>query len=150
MVWRNEYDVVGRLTATVDPTGVRREQGVFARGMRRTLTDGAATSAVTTDALGRITAVTGDDGADRVTRYDLCGRPVEYVDAEGGSTVLERDPAGKVVRLVRPSGEETRYEWDECGRLSAVIDAAGGASRFEYNADSLLVREIWQIGRAHV
>lgn len=147
-VWRNEYDVVGRLTATVDPTGVRREQGVSAHGMRRTLTDGAATSAVTTDALGRITAVTGDDGADRVTRYDLCGRPVEYVDAEGGSTVLERDPAGKVVRLVRPSGEETRYEWDECGRLSAVIDAAGGASRFEYNADSLLVREIWPTGEA--
>ena len=83
-----------------------------------------------------------------MTRYDLCGRPVEYVDAEGGSTVLERDPAGKVVRLVRPSGEETRYEWDECGRLSAVIDAAGGASRFEYNADSLLVREIWPTGEA--
>ena len=41
-VWRNEYDVVGRLTATVDPTGVRREQGVSAHGMRRTLTDGAA------------------------------------------------------------------------------------------------------------
>ncbi|AYW77664.1 hypothetical protein EGX94_05860 [Propionibacterium acidifaciens] len=141
-LWRREYDVDGALAATVDPAGVRRDWVTGGRGRVRTVSDGAASESVTTDGLGRVVAVTGDDGADRVTRYDRCGRPVERVDPDGALTRLVRDPAGRVVELVRPSGAATRYDYDGCGRLARVTDPAGGVACFVYDGDSRLVEEV--------
>ena len=141
-VWRREYDAAGALAATVDPTGVRRDWVTGGRGRVRTVSDGAASESVTTDGLGRVVAVTGDDGADRVTSYDLCGRPVGFVDGGGNTTGLVRDRAGRVTAVVRPSGAVTRYDYDVCGRLARVTDPAGGVACFVYDADSRLVEEV--------
>ena len=140
-LWRREYDAAGALAATVDPVGVRRDWVTSGRGRVRTVSDGAASESVTTDGLGRVVAVTGDDGADRATRYDRCGRPVEFIDGGGNTTRLVRDRAGRVTAVVRPSGAATRYGYDVCGRLARVSDPDGALTRFVYDADSRLVEE---------
>ena len=145
-VWRREYGVDGELAATVDPTGVRRDWVTSGRGRVRTVSDGAASEMVTVDGLGRVTVATGDDGTDRVTSYDRCGRPVEHVDPDGGVTRLVRDLTGRVVELVRPSGAVTAYSYDECGRLATVTAPVGGVACFAYDADSRLVSETWPGG----
>ncbi|WP_170175610.1 DUF6531 domain-containing protein [Propionibacterium australiense] len=145
-LWRQEYDVNGVVAATVDPTGVRVTQRVSADGTRRSFSDGAAGGGVATDRLGRVVAVTGDDGSDRLVSYDGCGRPVAFTDAVGNVTRLRRDSAGRVVELVRPSGAVTVYSYDGCGRLAQVTDPAGGVACFSYDADSRLVGETWPAG----
>ncbi|SYZ34670.1 Rhs_assc_core: RHS repeat-associated core domain, partial [Propionibacterium australiense] len=145
-LWRQEYDVNGVVSATTDPTGVRVTQRVSADGTRRSFSDGAAGGGVATDRLGRVVAVTGDDGSDRLVSYDGCGRPVAFTDAVGNVTRLRRDSAGRVVELVRPSGARTSYSYDGCGRLAQVTDPAGGVACFSYDADSRLVGETWPAG----
>ena len=126
--WRREYDVNGQLSAVIDPTG-----------RSRTATD--VRSGLVTDTLGRIVSTVAPDGSSRLTRYDRCGRPVEYVDALGHVTSLTRDAAGRVVELRRPGGVTTRYAHDACGRLASVTDPLGATTTFGYSPDGRLASQ---------
>ncbi|TBT83212.1 type IV secretion protein Rhs [Propioniciclava sinopodophylli] len=145
--WRQEYDVNGAPTQATDPTGVTVRATPLPEGGVRTAV-GDATSVVRTDTLGRIVSVQAPDGSSTLTRYDRCGRPVEYVDALGQVTSLERDAAGRVVVLRRPGGVETRYTHDRCGRLAAVTDATGATITFSYSPDGHLSRQVDPTGEA--
>ncbi len=79
-----EYDAVGALGATVDPTGVRTEVGRSRADGVSTVRDAFDAVSVTTDEFGRPTRLEHADTSAELTTYDACGRPVELVDADGG------------------------------------------------------------------
>ena len=148
--WRWEYDVNGRPTRQEDPTGrawvteYSVDRSTVMEGPGR---DGASRSSLVFDRVGRIVSATGVRGGTVLTRYDGCGRPVEYVDAEGGVTSMTRDAAGRIVRLRRPDDSMSEYAYDEVtGRLVSVTNALGETTRFVNDADNRLVAEIDPLG----
>lgn len=133
--WTQGFDAVGTLTSVTDPTGA-----VATLSERRgqiSATDGATTTRVDVDPLGRpLTSVTEEGST--VFAYDPCGRVVEIVDGEGGLTRIERDAAGRQVSVTSPEGKVHQYEYNHLGRLAVAIDPAGARTTFSYDGDGRL------------
>ncbi len=149
--WRAEYDVNGRVSRSIDPTG--RETVVTRSADHLTVRTGSARadgpqSTLVTDRIGRIVSLSRPGQGNLLTRYDLAGRPVEYVDAEGHVTTLTRDAAGRVVHLARPDGSTMSYTYDNRGKLASVTDGTGATTTFTFDADSRLVAETGPTGDA--
>lgn len=149
--WRAEYDVNGLVSRTTDPTG--REHIVRRSADRVIVRTGSARedgphSTMVTDRIGRITSVTRPGQGNLLTRYDLTGRPVEYVDAEGHATTMRRDSAGRVVLLERPDGSSMAYTYDSRGKLASVTDGNGATTTFTFDADNRLTAETGPTGDA--
>ena len=148
--WDYSHDVMGRPTRRQDPTGrawvIGRSKDGCQTWEHPDIPQPPTTSQVT-DLIGRIISVTAPEGGVNRTRYDQCGRPVEYIDADGNTTTLTRDPAGRVTGIHNPDGTSTSYSYDPAtGRLVSVTDAAGNTTRFVTNPDNQLVVEINPLG----
>jgi len=92
------------VSATQDPTGVRRNVERGPLGEVVAVHDGGEDLEARCDRLGRVVSVTGPDGTEQTVRYDRCGRVVEAVDATGAVTRYERDAAGRAVAVTQPTG----------------------------------------------
>ena len=110
---RSEYDVAGRLVASVDELGHRTEYGYDAAGRRIWVKD----------ALGHITT----------TDYDAAGQRVAVTDALGHTTRFVYDLAGRLVETVHPDDSRTRIAYDRAGRKRAETDELGRIRRFVYD-----------------
>ncbi|RRD49721.1 DUF6531 domain-containing protein [Arachnia propionica] len=145
--WEYTHDVIGRPTRMQDPTGrawiTGHSKDHLETWQYPDIPD-APKSVHVTDRIGRVIASTrGEGGGTHRTRYDQCGRPIEYIDPDGGVTALRRDSAGKVLEIRRPDGSVTRYRYNKLtGRLSEVTDPLGNITTFVTDADNRLVGEI--------
>jgi RHS repeat-associated protein len=144
--WRREYDVNGTLVACVDPAGVRVTATLDQFGRVIGVQDGVVSLSYELDALGRVVAQRGPDGARARDEYDLCGRRTLIEDATGAITRLEYTPAGRVACRVSPSGRRETFEHDACGRLAARVDGAGRRWEVRYDADGEVAEVVLPTG----
>ncbi len=122
---RYAYDAANRLVAVSAPGGQRYAYAHDAAGRVTTVTlpSGTATPDpddgtihLTSDALGRVVAVTYSDGTPPVgLRYDAIGNLVEIRDGEGTLT-REHDALGRLLRVARNGEELAAYTYDAVGR----------------------------------
>ncbi|MRR33033.1 RHS repeat protein, partial [bacterium] len=119
---RTEYDETGRVTATIDAAGNRREQHW----------DPGSFSGTITDARGNVTKLT----------YNALGNLVRREDPLGGVTVWEfrdsRHPNLPTL-IIDPRGNRTAMTYDATGNL-VVFDRPLASHRLTYNPESLLTR----------
>ncbi|GHS85958.1 hypothetical protein AGMMS50218_04790 [Actinomycetota bacterium] len=162
---RVEYDLdaQGRATAADGAAGevdlVRDDLGRVTQ-VTETGPDAEMTTSFERDAAGRVTRVTGPDGAVEVTEYDAAGNPVRFVDAAGqvwtatfdsrGNQTSASDPLGRTSAFTydagnrltsqsAPSGATTTFTYDTAGRLVAETDPVGGVTTYSYDANDHLV-----------
>ncbi|RRD03779.1 hypothetical protein EII34_12330, partial [Arachnia propionica] len=145
--WEYTHDVMGQLTRQTDPTGRSWTTG-YSKDHLETwqypeIPD-PPKSVQVTDRIGRVIAFTrGEEGGTHHTKYDACGRPIEYTSPDGGVTTLTRDLAGRVLQIKHPDGSVTTYSYDPVtGKLTGVTDAVGNTTTFITDADNHLIAEI--------
>jgi len=141
----NEYDMAGRLTASIDERGNRTEYGYDNAG-RRTLVRDALLNETTFeyDARGLRTAMI--DALNRRTAYvyDNAGRLLEtiYPDGTPGDlsdnlrSITGYDALGRKTSETDLAGLITNFEYDELGNLTAVVDALSQRTEYGYDEQS--------------
>ncbi|MCL4207914.1 MAG: hypothetical protein KJ000_35965 [Pirellulaceae bacterium] len=152
-----EYDLAGRLKATVDPLGRRTAFGYDAAGQMTSLTrpdpagDGSQGGPVTGwafDALGRVVSQTDPLGNVTALAYEDYGRRIvtTHPDPDGGGpldspeTVAQYDAAGNLIAATDALDRVTAYAYDQLGRLVRVThpdpdDPSQPGSETEYQYD---------------
>ncbi len=102
------------------------------------------TSRMTYDTLGNVTAVTDARGQVRtVTTYDCMGRTATVQDALGITVEYSYDTVGNLLRATEllngQADRVTAYEYDSLGRLVGVTDPLDGVTEEVYNKVGQLV-----------
>ena len=151
----NEYDVAGRLEATVNERGFLTEYEYDAIGRRTLVRDalgnettfeynnrGHRTATVdargkrtefTYDDAGRLLRTTFHDGTFTETAYDGLGRKVSETDQAGLTTQFEYDEGGNLTAVVDALSQRTEYVYDEQSNKTIQRDAEGRETRWEYD-----------------
>jgi large repetitive protein len=153
---RIEYDVVGNVTAVVDPLG-RRTTTVY-------------------NAFGQVASVQHVDGTVESWEYDQLGRVIAQVDREGRTTRYTYDAAGNLIATmlpddtpsddsdnpvyltqfnlagevtaeVDPLGRRTEYAYDLAGRLNTIRFADGSTTSYVYDASGRRLVAEDELGR---
>ncbi|GEM80776.1 hypothetical protein VSU01S_30210 [Vibrio superstes NBRC 103154] len=108
-----QYDVMGRLLATINPLGHRKSNIL--------------------DSLGRVVGLTDAEGNTTHFQLDPAGRPVVIRNRLGEETSQSFDAFDQLVARTDSLGNTTQFKYDELGRLSIEIDALGGSQSWTYN-----------------
>ncbi len=168
----NEYDLAGRLTATINERGERTEFSYDAAGRRLTTTDALLNVTTFTydakgnrktmlDARGNTTTFTYDD-ANRLTRttfadathtdtvYDSLGRKVSETDQAGLTTLFGYDPAGNLVSVTDAVGEVTSFGYDEQGNKITQTDALTRTTEWAYDNGGRVIRRTLPLGQDEI
>lgn len=162
------YDTTGRLTHVSEPGGrltVRTYHDLamgFVRGLLASTTrDTFDYDLVTTygsyNRLGRVTAMTHENGAAESRTYDARGARVAAIYRGSEVTTFQYDSGGRLAREGRPDGMYVRYAYDGLGRVLRAdeLDFAASATdttswrtrtSWEYDAAGRRTREHRQIG----
>ncbi len=133
-----EYDEDGRVIATTDAAGVRREQ----------LWDPAAFTGTLTDGRGNVTVLEYDERGNVTRRIDPLGGVAtwEYGDERhpdlktaetnenGTRTTFQYDGAGRLLRSDGPLRNRNFYQYDENGHLIGRTYGTGGSEIYEVDA----------------
>jgi RHS repeat-associated protein len=135
-----EYDSLGRMTAKIDPSGLRTSYRYDAAGHLMSIQDGRGEQTFTYDAIGN--RVTETDALGRTTRfvYDLMNRPIETQFPDGSRTQIAYDAVGNAILKTDELGQQTQYVFDAQNRLSGVIDALNQQTEYSYDFNSNLAR----------
>ncbi|HRE87815.1 MAG TPA: putative Ig domain-containing protein [Myxococcota bacterium] len=89
------------------------------------------------DTLGRITSITGPDGATTRYAYNQSGDLVAHTDPLGNTTRLFYDRDHGLIRIEDPLGRPVvRSEYDERGRLVATTDALGHRTTYAHDDEA--------------
>lgn len=120
VVSRFEYDLNGRMLASVKSAGTREETTT------RFKYDGRGLLVETCDPLGNR----------EVTGYDAYGRPVRVTDKLGGVTLTDYDLEGNPVRLTDPNGESSESYYDARGNGVAHYDRRGSLTTVAYDGNN--------------
>ena len=126
--WRYEWDIRGRLTATVDPTGFRED---YVRNFD-----------------GDVIKTGTSDGRSVRRRLDARGNPIEVVDEAGYVTFYEWDDRNLMFAQIHADGTRELYDSDLYGNLSRVTYADGSSETLEWDYFSRLRRHTNPIGLA--
>ncbi|MFE9746184.1 polymorphic toxin-type HINT domain-containing protein [Saccharothrix saharensis] len=143
-----EYDRMGRVTKTTDPTGAVIRMFYDQRGRVVEKQDPNPLAPAEPGGSWRYTYThTGEvlsttDPALGETRrtYDQFGRPVTQTAIElrptpaAHETKFGYDDAGNLTTVTSPKGEITRYGYDKLGQRTSVTDPAGVVTRFGYDS----------------
>ncbi len=108
-----EYDLTGRLTATVDGVGRR--------------------ATTTYDALGRTTGRGYADATTESSAYDPDGNLTSHTDRTGATSTATYDPANNLLSTTDPLGHRTAYTYDPLNRRSSTTDPTGVVSNTAYD-----------------
>ncbi len=132
------YDGAGRVDTVTDPLGRVTSYGYDAAGRRISTTSPidagvTATSTVTLDGNGRVTARTNAEGETTGFAFDGLGRRVSMTDALGRTTSYGFDAVGNRVSMTNGAGETTAWGYDLAGQLTSMTDAAGESSGYTYD-----------------
>ncbi|WP_271221309.1 RHS repeat-associated core domain-containing protein [Streptosporangium carneum] len=117
--WIAEYDLLGEVLATVDPTGTRAE--VTYDDLGRLITQTQIEREPTTAAL--ITTLT----------YDNASNLVKSVAPGNRTTTYTVDAAGGVTAVTDPLNHTTGVDYDILGRTAKVTDALGNSTETDYD-----------------
>lgn len=140
VILSNQFDELGRLTASSDALGQSSQQSFDLAASRQTMTDRRGNKTVYTfDADGNITAVTNALGQTTRTAFDANGNETSTTDALGQTTQREFDlQTGKQLSETNPLGHTTRTSypasgqpWERTNPLS-VTDARGNVTTYTY------------------
>ncbi|MCA2977989.1 MAG: hypothetical protein INH37_06875, partial [Myxococcaceae bacterium] len=89
------------------------------------------------DALGRLTAMTDDEGRRTTVSWDARG-PTSVVGPYGDVNRLAVDGNGYLSRVDKPGGESVQLAHTATGLLTDMVDETGARHRFEYEVDGRL------------
>jgi YD repeat-containing protein len=112
VILSNQFDELGRLTASSDALGQSSQQSFDLAASRQTMTDRRGNKTVYTfDADGNITAVTNALGQTTRTAFDANGNETSTTDP--------------LVKTTYPDGTSDSSEYDDAGRVVASADRLG-------------------------
>lgn len=108
-----EYDADHRITAHIDPLGVRTESDYDENGN-----------------LVETRAVPNDGGEPRMTAYavDGEGRITSTTNPLGGTSTMSYDASDQLTSLTDPNGAVTTYDYDALGRITSSVSPGGNAA----------------------
>ena len=140
-----EYDADGRVAATVDALGNRREQSW----------DPGSFTGTVTDARGNVTQLTYDARGNLTRRVDALGgvmtyeyqdtqnpdRETAFVNPNGTRITLGYDDRGNLLRVTGPVVTRTSigYAYDERNNLTSIRHGTGGSDALAYNERNELI-----------
>lgn len=150
--YKNEYDVMGRRTASFVPDGSTLAYGVenyiqaesnrydglgrlvWTRDIR-----GLEVSN-TYDAVGQLTGKAYPDGSTETWTYNLWGDMTSAKDRAGNIVSNVYDSFGRVVRRIDERGGQVGHGYNDAGLMVALTNALGQVWRFEYDAEGRMVQ----------
>lgn len=139
---RTEYDDLGRVTATIDAAGNRREQAWDPGTFSGTITDARGNvTKLTYDALGNL--VRREDPMGGVTAWEFRDArhpnlPTAVTDARGHRSGFTYDAAGNVLTMDRPFASH-RFTYDTGNRLTKIQYGTGLSEEFNYDSAGHLI-----------
>ncbi|WP_143328117.1 RHS repeat protein, partial [Caballeronia pedi] len=149
------YDAFGRVTQSVDATGVVRQQAYDRNGNVVVLTDGVGSrTKLTYDAFGNVLTRTDRTGHTTKYEYSAFNRKVSVTTPEGIRTVTSYNESGQIIGITDGRGNTTSYTYDldgnliqtqnrlattkqtfdHAGHLIQTTDARGVKTAFSYDA----------------
>jgi RHS repeat-associated protein len=159
MTTTKEYDLAGRLTASIDPNGHIERYEYDAAGRRvATVDQNGNRTTFTYDDAGRLALTIYPDGTTANNSYDALGNRVAFTDRAGNITQLEYAASrygdgsdslamNRLIRILHPDGSSTGMEYDAAGRISARIDENGNRTEYAYDGSGRIIRTIDALGQ---
>ncbi|MFP4439784.1 MAG: RHS repeat-associated core domain-containing protein, partial [Chloroflexaceae bacterium] len=140
------------LTRIEDPAGRSLELGYSDQaGWQQLLSSitqpGGATTTLTYDAAGDLTAITDALGRETRLTYDNLGRPIEMIEPNGVTTKLVFDAADRVERMTQVAAGSALpdrtmiFEYDAVGNLISATDPLSQTTNYAYDAAGRVVTE---------
>ncbi len=138
------YDEQGVLSTFRDADGggemVLSSDGGQATGMLLGPAGSPIEVTVGRDALGRMTSMTGPDGATSTAVYDADGMQTELVDPNGHVQRWDYDERGLLTAAYDKADLATTYVYDDASRLVSQTDRNGDTLTYTYDALGRLER----------
>ncbi|GAB5443698.1 MAG: hypothetical protein Fues2KO_40470 [Fuerstiella sp.] len=146
-----ERDIVGRITAAVDPAGQRLQYSYDVNGDLETFTDrdghvsryeyDAVRPHFLTDVIDPLgnTGIRGE--------YDSEGRLISLTDADGNSLSITTNVSSNTQVVVDEVGSQTIYQYDSRGNTTAETNALGDTTASTFDTDNNLLTETDPLGR---
>ncbi|MBP5433034.1 polymorphic toxin-type HINT domain-containing protein [Ruminococcus sp.] len=138
-VTSSEYNVIGKVSATVDEKGRRTRYDYDNEGnlTRITYADGT-TEQFTYDKEGNNLTATDRLNRTVTMEYDKVGNLLSKTYPNGTSESYTYDKDYNLISKKAVNGAETKYEYDSIGRNTAITDTYGNRTEFVYNSNSQL------------
>jgi RHS repeat-associated protein len=167
---RMEYDIAGRIAATIDENRNRTFFTYDSAGRRTTVTNALGhvttfaynangnqitmtdangnTTAYSYDALNRQIGVTFDDGTSTNATYAGCGvnRKTSETDQAGNTTSFAYDAIGRLIRVTDAMGGQTTYTYDEVGNKLTQTDPNGNTTSWSYDNMGRVLKRTLPLG----
>ncbi|MDR1797551.1 MAG: DUF6531 domain-containing protein [Clostridiales Family XIII bacterium] len=143
---RYEYDAAGRpvrVTAK-DGTDTLYERELSGQLTKVAYADGSEVL-LSYGPLRQLTEVRDALGLTKV-ETDAIGRATEVTDQEGRTVRYAYTPTGARESITYPDGAEVRYRYDAAGRIAEVMDGAGKAAAYRYDAVGHVVERMLASG----
>ncbi len=131
---RTEYDLEGRVAATIDGEGNSTVRTYYATGQLRAIYAGFGSNDLSTTYYVY-------DGAGR-----LKNEYAAYGESEQAMVSFAYDGLGNMTSQTDARGKVTQYSYDVLGQVVSVTDAAGGTASKQYNAFGEVVQTVDSLG----
>jgi len=139
MATNYEYTDARQLKAVFNDLGERIEYELDAAGNRKKENIKNATGLIqynlsrTFDELSRVMDITGNNGQNVKTTYDVNDNPRTQTNAKSHTTEQQYDALDRVKKVIDPNLKETAYTYDAQGNIQTVTDARGNVTRYDYD-----------------
>jgi fibro-slime domain-containing protein/RHS repeat-associated protein len=137
---RWEYDQLGRVTAQIDPSGLRTEYSYDEASRLVSIRDQRGEQTFTYDAVGN--RISETDALGRTTQfiYNAMNHLVETRFPDGSKTRIIYDAVGNINAKTDELGRQTQFTYDAQNRLTGVIDALNQQTEYGYDLAGNLIR----------
>lgn len=140
MATNYEYTDARQLKAIYNDLGERIEYDLDLAGNRKAETIKSASGEIkyslgrTFDELSRVMDITGNNGQNLKTTYDVNDNPRTHTNAKQAQHSQEYDALDRVKKVIDPDLKETSYTYDAQGNIQIVTDARGNTTTYTYDA----------------
>ncbi|MEH1899398.1 MAG: putative Ig domain-containing protein [Nostoc sp.] len=137
---RWEYDQLGRVTAQIDPSGLRTEYSYDEASRLVSIRDQRGEQTFTYDAVGN--RISETDALGRTTQfiYNAMNHLVETRFPDGSKTRIIYDAVGNINTKTDELGRQTQFTYDAQNHLTGVIDALNQQTEYGYDLAGNLIR----------
>ncbi|HET6588195.1 MAG TPA: hypothetical protein VFG67_10560, partial [Oleiagrimonas sp.] len=149
---RNAYDSQGRLTRTIDPSGLETDytyapNGIDVVKIERKGTDGSdSIETFQYDDHHHVLSHTDETGSVTRYTYNAQGQVLTQTDALGHVTRYTYDAQGNKTSVTDANGHVTRFAHDTLGRMTSRTDPLGRTTQYQYDALNRTVRTTYPDG----
>ncbi|XUM02221.1 RHS repeat-associated core domain-containing protein [Streptomyces venezuelae ATCC 10712] len=149
--WRTEYDVVGNVTAEIDPFGKKTTRTYDALDNLTSSTDpNGKRTGYAYDALNRLVRTTSPDGGVTKASFDTAGNVSSRTDANDRVTTYAYDLSGRRTKITDPLDRTVQYTYDPDGNRTKIVNARGQEISSAYDARGLLTSTTYSDGTPEV